>query len=358
MCRVCFNASSHKKNPTLRTVEQTEGNDKDRHCKACGQKWHPLRVVRGSAGKWYGVRPRPTRVTSEYQLCNYREKCQKATVCTFAHSPEELEVWNRERSEASKVEAPRPFPDFSAAGVSDDDVILQLCKNQMLGSCTYGRRCTFAHTETELRVWTEELNRRRSSRKSGASSHAPSQPMSTAHYCPTCQVQCNSAQMLQDHLRGSKHASKVQSLQTMRVSQTPKSTPVAGLRAPPAIPFIREYKLCWTVAEGRRCHHGSSCTYAHSEAELHAWNSDKARSEARSAGRDVAAASAMNGFGVEPVGFVEKIRQEITHMNPSPAEVGRQSHSLLWERIDACDRCHTTICRVPCTYHTQIFICD
>ena len=351
VCSICFNASSHKAKPILNTIEMTEEEKgtREKRCKTCGLGWKKLHVVRGTNNKWFTVRPRPPRVTSEYQVCTYREKCQKGSTCTFAHSNEELELWRRDRT-AEQLKSGgevRPFPDFQAAGVNaSSEIILQLCKNYLLGSCTYGKRCTFAHSEPELRTWVGEMQKRKKGDKALAS---------TTLSCPLCQVPCNSFQMLQEHLSGQKHVARVEVerdrlLQQQRMAQQPLQAPAqqrpastsasAGssqFRQPPSMPWIREYKMCWFTDGNRRCPHGNSCTYAHSREEQDYWSSFLPRSEAgESQFSDSYPAPSKSGVSALNHGsqFVQQLRQEVTRDNPSPGKV----------------RSHISEHYVPCTF--------
>lgn len=351
VCAVCFNASSHKLKPRLSTIESTEEvkGSGDRLCKSCGQKWKKLHVVRGTNNKWFPVRPRPTRVTGEYQVCTYREKCQKGAVCTFAHSSEELEVWKRDRmAEQMKSGGEvRPFPDFQAAGVNaSSEIILQLCKNFLLGSCTYGKRCTFAHSEPELRTWGAEMQKRKRGDKSLAS---------TTTSCPVCQVPCNSFQMLREHLSGQKHASRVEMerdrvLQQQRMPQhqitlpppiqpraaTAQPSSSSGFRQPPSMPWIREYKMCWYADGNRRCPHGNSCTYAHSREEQAYWSSLLPRNSepAESSFSESYVASFKPGAPrPQSSPSVQQVRREVTLENPSPGKVGYFLWLLLFSSL-------------------------
>ncbi|XP_065191165.1 probable helicase with zinc finger domain [Sycon ciliatum] len=354
VCVVCFNASKHKPKPHLRTLESAEEKkgSKEKNCKFCGHIWKQLHVVRGTNNKWFPVRQRPARVSGEYQVCTYREKCQKGAVCTFAHSSEELEVWRRERSaEQLKSGAEvRPFPDFQAAGVNaSSEIILQLCKNYLLGNCTYGKRCTFAHSEPELRKWSADMQ----SRKKGEKTITPA---STTLSCPLCQVPCNSFSMLQEHLSGQKHAARVEAerlvQQQQRTSQQvsfPGSSQVrpstaagtvagataqlggtsGGMRAPPSMPWIREYRMCWYVDSSRRCPHGNSCTYAHSRDEMNYWSS-KLPKGADTPEPHHSESSAHSGIPPRPSStqFVQLLRHEITRNTIAPVELVRPKEGM------------------------------
>ena len=60
----------------------------------CCQIWSPVQLVKNN-GKWIYIRPRPANVPGEFKMCDKKGKCIKGASCTFAHSKEELESWNR-----------------------------------------------------------------------------------------------------------------------------------------------------------------------------------------------------------------------------------------------------------------------
>ena len=63
-------------------------------CQVCCQIWSPVQLVKNN-GKWIYIRPRPANVPGEFKMCDKKGKCIKGASCTFAHSKEELESWNR-----------------------------------------------------------------------------------------------------------------------------------------------------------------------------------------------------------------------------------------------------------------------
>ena len=63
-------------------------------CQVCSQLWSPVQLIK-SNGKWVYIRPRPANVPGEFKMCDKKGKCMRGASCTFAHSREELESWNK-----------------------------------------------------------------------------------------------------------------------------------------------------------------------------------------------------------------------------------------------------------------------
>ena len=108
-------------------------------------------------GRRPSIRPRPKiKQMVDYQMCVSTQRddhvCMYGLKCAFAHSEEELLEWNRERWS----QEPRPRPN-----ISDVPAEFVLCKNVLdTGSCSYGQRCTFAHSRKELDEWNNGVRER------------------------------------------------------------------------------------------------------------------------------------------------------------------------------------------------------
>ena len=276
VCKICFNSSSHKASPTLTPLSRAvvDATSK-RTCPACKQPWSSQKVAKDSdTQKWVAIRPRP-KIDSkiDYQLCvsvQKRQACQKGqAVCTYAHSKVELLEWNKER-----WRDPRPVP------VLNGPFQFQLCKHiQNTGTCPYGQRCTFAHSEEELEQWISA----QSGLGAGDTIATPTQslapPTQECYYCHICNLRCTSHRQLEEHLSGTRHRSM---LSSMRVGPSfiPPPLPHANhdfrgvvRQRPTRIP-VNGFKLCNTVMTGRRCYYGDRCTFAHSDDELQLWNEE------------------------------------------------------------------------------------
>jgi hypothetical protein len=143
-CVVCWNQSESI------SIDISESGD----CTRCRQQFKPITLERlDSLSPWRAkaaqVRPRPTGHDHEFELCSFFRKgrCALGSKCSFAHSEEEKETWNRELL-AEQYHKVRPRPKTGL-----DRYIM--CKAFEKGSCMYGDKCTYAHSQLERRVWNE-----------------------------------------------------------------------------------------------------------------------------------------------------------------------------------------------------------
>ena len=280
VCKICYNSSSHKPNPTLTPYSKTSFDSASgvQKCLLCHQEWAPIRVYKSYNQRWEKIRPRPRIApTIDFQMCkNANGKCQKGHECSFAHSHVELASWNRDRQNER-----RPAPQIPGP------YQFQLCKHMLnTGTCPYGQRCTFAHSEEELQGWLRDY----ASQNVPNGNYMPSAPsaqgypmgvaggsgmggVGTEFRCDICNVNLTSRRQLIDHQSGSKHK------QQMLASRSPH--PVGNpnpahyhsgggggggrIRRRPHLTFpINGYKMCMHVQSGRRCVYGDYCTFAHS----------------------------------------------------------------------------------------------
>lgn len=230
VCKICFNGTRHKKNPTLTGLDRSVLQRGERICGACGQIFKTLKVVRRhrSGSKWTPVGTRPD-VVGEYHLCNHGERCTRPR-CTSAHSPEELEVWEGLRQEDHRSVRAFPVDELTSLGTSLDKINVKMCQYQQQPSgCPYGERCTSAHCSSELKAWKEHLF------------------------------------ALRDRLTTTKHRPVHHSEDRPRIFQS------SGIRPRPQCSWIRKYALCHRMTNFGRCQYGKGCTYAHSREELREW---------------------------------------------------------------------------------------
>ncbi len=79
------------------------------------------------------------------QGCSYGDKCQ------FAHGPQELKIYNPNSFSDNQI-------DFSKNQKSLVNYKIVKCKNwEKDGTCKYGKHCTFAHGDDELRSKNENI---------------------------------------------------------------------------------------------------------------------------------------------------------------------------------------------------------
>lgn len=283
VCKICFNSSSHKTNPTLTPESKAiiDPSTKEKTCPSCKQVWNGLQVAKDrELNKWVPIRPRP-KISPfiDYQLCASVQRkinCPKGQAgCTYAHSKAELLSWNKDRW---KEEA-RPVPSANAGPYQ-----YQLCKHVMTeGICPYGQRCTFAHSEEELQTWIHGY--KIENPPPALLSQPPLQLSMQEFCCRACDLRCTSHKQLEEHLSGTKHkqtvASRVLPYQAMPLSHIPPSHPSYPTSMPG--PLIRSrpnrfpvhgYRLCNSLVNGRRCFYGEACSFAHSQMELDTWNQE------------------------------------------------------------------------------------
>ena len=299
VCKICFNASSQKANPTLTTenkalIESTggAGGGIKKRCPNCRQSWNSQKVgFDPDTNRWVIIRPRPLKMPllTDYTMCSNIQKkqlCSKGPgVCTFAHSQIELAMWNHER-----WQEPRPTPQTSGGGVH------QLCKYVMsTGVCTFGQRCTFAHSEGELRHWkaTTESSSQYYQSSPSFNNYQSSPVMSDKLYCNQCNIWCTGKKQYEEHIKGSKHRSFIAPVQQQQFPPprpvfypNPPAEPVvdniAGgggdrVRACPLRLPVGEFRMCMGILTKKRCYYGDRCTFAHNQTELEAWNQERQR---------------------------------------------------------------------------------
>ncbi|XP_022318175.2 3'-5' exoribonuclease HELZ2-like isoform X3 [Crassostrea virginica] len=179
------------------------------------------------------------------------------------------------------------------------------------GKCGYtgGGPCQFAHSQEELEIWqwmcahdikkledlftaSKEAQNTRSSQKNRAISGEsvvtaskrvtlPTQVKLSMFYCSYCGKQCNSEKQWDEHCASEKHNFNVNS---DKEHQWNYRQPPWGLPG-------TNYELCYKHMEGRKCPYSNvpdmynMCQYAHSEEELDEW---RERYEWRQMKRDMA----------------------------------------------------------------------
>ncbi|KAK2142420.1 hypothetical protein LSH36_958g00101 [Paralvinella palmiformis] len=162
----------------------------------------------------------------------------------------------------------------------------KLCKNvKTRGECIYGR-CSFAHSEAELRVWQWlkehnvnlksiakncDLPATRIPPKSTTKCLAPNQPLlgvvlPETYSCQFCGVGCNSRVQLEIHCASKKHKENIDSDREQQWNY----------RHPPLDRRVEDYRLCPRLSS-RTCNWSdcpqeyNMCPNAHSEEELDEW---------------------------------------------------------------------------------------
>lgn len=276
VCKICFGSTSHKPNPTLTPESKAtfDVSTEKRKCTVCRQEWAPIRVAKEigagvGANKWVRIRPKPKIPANiDFQICKNvqsRVECPKGQDCSYAHSKAELLSWNRERQDE-----PRPAPHINGP------YQYQLCKHMLnSGNCPYGQRCTFAHSDDELQSWLK------------VQADPGNGPNATIlmdgihgvpeYRCDVCNLVCTGKKQLDDHISGARHKQQIATRALHAYNNPTPAQPIGrnvSVRRRPLLSFpINGYKLCLHISAGRRCIYGDYCTFAHSQMELEAWNS-------------------------------------------------------------------------------------
>lgn len=286
VCKICYGSSSHKPNPTLTPESKAVFDGSSKKCSVCRQGWAPIKVAKDlgpAGGRWVRIRPRPKiSANTEFQMCKnmqgIRGECPRSLDCSYAHNRVELALWNAER----KLE-PRPAPPITGP------YQYQLCKNiQTIGSCSYGQRCTFAHSEEEYHEWLRSIHQtvpgQQVVQMPIGGTVLPSAFVPVGSYrCDICSLTCTSRKQLEDHFAGIKHRERIFQMQGGPLPSGSDLTPgppvslnqndLRTVRKRPLLSFqIMGFKMCMHIQANRRCIYGDFCTFAHSNEELQMWN--------------------------------------------------------------------------------------
>ncbi|XP_028638737.1 zinc finger CCCH domain-containing protein 7A-like isoform X1 [Grammomys surdaster] len=214
---------------------QVIGPDRNRkYCSAKAQhSWtkerRALRAMSFERKKWMNIRPLPTKkqMPLQFDLCNHianRKKCQYVGNCSFAHSPEEREVW------------------------------------------TYMKDNKIHDIEQFYELWLKNQKAEKSdetashcSKDNGKQIHMPTDyaDVTVDFHCWMCGKNCNSEKQWQDHISSEKHKEKV--------FHTEDDQYCWQHRFPTGY-----FSICERYMNGS-CTEESSCKFAHGNAELHEW---------------------------------------------------------------------------------------
>ncbi|XP_038618826.1 zinc finger CCCH domain-containing protein 7A [Tachyglossus aculeatus] len=215
--------------------QYTEPDKNKRYCSAkASHPWNKDRrmviVWSNELKKWLIIRPLPMKkqVPLQFDLCNHvasgKKKCLYDGNCSFAHSPEEREIWTY----------------MKANGIQE---LEQSYENWLKGQ----------KTEKGDEVAGQ------SNKENGKQIHMPTDyaEVTADFHCWMCGKNCNSEKQWQDHISSEKHKEKV--------FLTEDDQYCWQHRFPTG-----NFSICNGYMDGT-CLEGNNCKFAHGNAELHEW---------------------------------------------------------------------------------------
>uniref|UniRef100_A0A669R328 Zinc finger CCCH-type containing 7A n=1 Tax=Phasianus colchicus TaxID=9054 RepID=A0A669R328_PHACC len=236
-------------------------NEPDRNKKYCSAKArHPwtkdrrvVLVMSNERKKWMTIRPLPAKkqVPLQFDLCNHiasGKKCQYDGNCSFAHSPEEREMW------------------------------------------TYMKENSIQDLEQLYDIWLKSQKPEKgddtaaqANKENGKQIHMPTDYVD--FHCWMCGKNCNSEKQWQGHISSEKHKEKV--------FHTEDDQNCWQYRFPTGC-----FSICDRYMAGT-CTEGNNCKFAHGNAELHEWEERRQvlRMKLSKARKDHLIAPSDNDFG-------------------------------------------------------------
>ncbi|XP_065832420.1 3'-5' exoribonuclease HELZ2-like isoform X4 [Oscarella lobularis] len=145
VCRTCFDQK------TMRVID---------HCTSCPHASHQsVTLVWPRAGTqqprddestdWTEIRPPPTGIKGKIVMCKHHSSTRDQRFCKYAHSMEEMEAWNLDRT-----------AELNGCRYPPSKCRLKLCSDfSKYGACSFrhGNGCLFAHGSKELNEWRKYL---------------------------------------------------------------------------------------------------------------------------------------------------------------------------------------------------------
>ncbi|XP_019395670.1 PREDICTED: zinc finger CCCH domain-containing protein 7A isoform X1 [Crocodylus porosus] len=240
-------------------------SEPDKNRKYCSAKArHPwtkdrrvVLVMSNERKKWMTIRPLPTKkqVPLQFDLCNHiasGKKCQYVGNCSFAHSPEEREMWTYMKEN----------------GIQDMEQLYDIwLKNQ--------------------KPEKGDDTAPQANKENGKQIHMPTDyaEVTVDFHCWMCGKNCNSEKQWQGHISSEKHKEKV--------FHTEDDQNCWQYRFPTGF-----FSICDRYTAGA-CTEGNNCKFAHGNAELREWEErrDVLRMKLRKARKDHLIAPNDNDFG-------------------------------------------------------------
>ncbi|XP_064448634.1 zinc finger CCCH domain-containing protein 7A isoform X3 [Mirounga angustirostris] len=246
----------------LRNGQVIEPDKNRKYCSAKARhSWtrdrRAMRVMSIERKKWMNIRPLPTKkqMPLQFDLCNHiasGKKCQYVGNCSFAHSPEEREVWTYMKEN----------------GIQDMEQFYELwLKSQKNEKSDDGAS--------------------QSNKENGKQIHMPTDyaEITADFHCWMCGKNCNSEKQWQGHISSEKHKEKV--------FHTEDDQYCWQHRFPTGY-----FSICDRYMKGT-CTEGNGCKFAHGNAELHEWEErrDALKMKLNKARKDHLIAPNDNDFG-------------------------------------------------------------
>ncbi|XP_016161441.1 PREDICTED: zinc finger CCCH domain-containing protein 7B isoform X1 [Ficedula albicollis] len=210
--------------------------DKDlKYCSAkaphCWTKERRVLLVMSKAKKkWVSVRPLPSirNFPQQYDLCIHAQngrKCQYVGNCSFAHSPEERDMWTFMK-ENKILDMQQTY-----------DMWL---KKHNPGKPGEGTPLTSREGEKQIQMPTDYAD------------------IMMGYHCWLCGKNSNSKKQWQQHIQSEKHKEKV--------FTSDSDSSCWSYRFP-----MGEFRLCERFQKNKACPEGEECRYAHGQDELTEW---------------------------------------------------------------------------------------
>ncbi|XP_060028333.1 zinc finger CCCH domain-containing protein 7A isoform X2 [Erinaceus europaeus] len=246
----------------LRNGQVIEPDKNRKYCSAKARhSWtkdrRAMRVMSIERKKWMNIRPLPTKkqMPLQFDLCNHiasGKKCQYVGNCSFAHSPEEREVWMYMKEN----------------GIQDMEQFYELW------------------LKSEKNEKNDDVTSQ-SGKESGKQIHMPTDyaEVTADFHCRVCGKNCNSEKQWQDHVSSEKHKEKVFHMEDDQYCWQH--------RFPTGC-----FSICDRFMSGT-CSEGSGCRFAHGNAELREWEErrDALKMKLSKARKDHLIAPNDNDFG-------------------------------------------------------------
>ncbi|XP_065692091.1 zinc finger CCCH domain-containing protein 7B isoform X3 [Patagioenas fasciata] len=201
---------------------------KARHCWT--KERRVLLVMSKAKKKWVSVRPLPSirNFPQQYDLCIHAQngrKCQYVGNCSFAHSPEERDMWTFMK-ENKILDMQQTY-----------DMWL---KKHNPGKPGEGTPLTSRDGEKQIQMPTDYAD------------------IMMGYHCWLCGKNSNSKKQWQQHIQSEKHKEKV--------FTSDSDSSCWSYRFP-----MGEFRLCERFQKSKTCPDGEECRYAHGQDELTEW---------------------------------------------------------------------------------------